>query len=596
MAYNPYSAVNAIYNLKGQWDTANSSNDTVGKNNAAKKAQAYYNQLRKNGYSDVADALTASNYAQAKNIRDKWAKMGKTSTRDYLYTLGQSKGMSRDDVDKLISWDNQSGEVSFGGKKIGVPDTIVDGVSYWKDTSVLDNAFNDYVSRSGTVRDKDMAINQENENLFAKYNREYEDLKNENPFETETGKAILAKYNLAGLQGRDNAVASDAGSNGGNIDSFAAANAMRQQAALINKGQMTALEAHQQKLDHAKALLSDMGVNIDRVFNQNETAKNNDVARKSERASVTGYTPAEWTIQNDSFLKNFVDENGKLKQEYSDVDFQELINKAKADGNTDLANKYAILRGLKIFGNFAKYGKYLNEGDVAYVESPRTADFTLTNKQIDSAERISKSETDATLAAARAQAQSNENVANINAQADKDVANIGAQANKEIANIQAKNALDQLKYGSTEPSLSAAQASAAIKNGEISQAVLDAYNFWYGTNYTIDNPPTVNDNNGTDDLGGGGTGGGQTIKDTYVGAWADMLNREISSKYGSNFKAIEVLGNGQYKAVASAAEYIADRVLKSNSLSDEQKQYLLIDKFGISPSVINTMLKDTHHR
>ena len=75
MAYNPYSAVNAIYNLKGQWDTANSSNDTVGKNNAAKKAQAYYNQLRKNGYSDVADALTASNYAQAKNIRDKWAKM-----------------------------------------------------------------------------------------------------------------------------------------------------------------------------------------------------------------------------------------------------------------------------------------------------------------------------------------------------------------------------------------------------------------------------------------------------------------------------------------------------------------------------------------
>ena len=75
-----------------------------------------------------------------------------------------------------------------------------------------------------------------------------------------------------------------------------------------------------------------------------------------------------------------------------------------------------------------------------------------------------------------------------------------------------------------------------------------------------------------------------------------MLNKEISSKYGSNFKAIEVLGNGQYKAVPSAAEYIADRVLKSNSLSDEQKQYLIIDKFGISPSVINTMLEDTHHR
>ena len=397
MAYNPYSAVNAIYKLKGQWDSANNAGDTATKDSVAAKAQQYYKQLRSNGYGDIADQLTASDYTQAKAINDKWAKMGKTSTRDYLYTLGQSKGMSQSDVDKLISWDNQTGEVSFGGKKIGTPDSVVDGVSYWSDTSVLDNAFNDYIGRSGTVRSKSTAVNQENEKLFEKYNQEYEDLKNTNPFETETGKAILAKYDLAGLQGRDNEVASGAGSNGGNIDSFAAANALRQQSSLINQGQMVALDAHQQKLDHARALLSDMGVNIERVFNEDETAKNNDVARKSEIASVSGYTPTEWSIQNDAFLKNFVDENGKLKAEYNDTDFQELINNAKAQGNTELANKYAILRGLKIFGNFSEYGKYLNQGDVSYIQPQRTADYDLTQQQIESAEKIAKGDNDTKL-------------------------------------------------------------------------------------------------------------------------------------------------------------------------------------------------------
>ena len=421
MAYNPYSAVNAIYKLKGQWDSANNAGDTATKNSVAAKAQEYYKQLRRNGYGDIADQLTASNYAQAKSINDKWAKMGKTSTRDYLYSLGQSKGMSQTDVDKLISWDNLTGEVSFGGKKIGTPDSVVDGVSYWSDTSVLDNAFNDYISRSGTVRSPSTAVNQENEKLFAKYNQEYEDLKKTNPFETETGKAILAKYDLAGLQGRDNEVADNAGSNGGNIDSFAAANALRQQSTLINQGQMVALEAHQQKLDHARALLSDMGINIDRVFNQDETAKNNDVARKSEQAAVSGYTPAEWAIQNDAFLKNFVDENGKLKAEYNDTDFQELINNAKAQGNTELANKYAILRGLKIFGNFSEYGKYLNQGDVSYIQPQRTADYDLTKQQIESAEKIAKGDNDTKLTLADKEAASALNQINAQVQGEKEV-------------------------------------------------------------------------------------------------------------------------------------------------------------------------------
>lgn len=354
MAYNPYSAVNAIYKLKGQWDSANSAGDKAAKNSAAAKAQEYYKQLRANGYGEVADELAASDYAKAKSVRDTWAKMGKTPSNDYLYSLGASKGMSAQDIDKLISLDNQTGELSFGGKKIGTPDSVVDGVSYFADTTVLDNAFNDYINRSGTVRSNQSAVNQENEKLFAKYNQAYEDLKNENPFETEVGKSILAKYDLAGLQGRDNEVASGAGSNGGNIDSFAAANALRQQSALISQGHTAALEAHQQKLDHARALLSDMGVNIDRVFEQEETAKNNDVARKAEIAAVTGETPDEWSVSNNPYMND----DGTIKDEYKDIDFSVVMANAKAAGNTDAYNAAAVARYYKIMGNYGAYGKY----------------------------------------------------------------------------------------------------------------------------------------------------------------------------------------------------------------------------------------------
>ncbi len=580
MAYSPYSAVNAIYKLKGQWDNANNAGDTATKNSVAAKAQQYYNQLRSNGYGDIADELTASNYTQSKFINDKWAKTGRESANDYLYSLGQSKGLSRSDVDKLISLDNLTGEVSFGGKKIGKPDAVVDGISFWSDTSVLDNAFNDYVNRSGIVRSKSAAVNQENEKLFAKYNQEYEDLKNTNPFETETGKAILAKYDLAGLQGRDNQVASGAGSNSGNIDSFAAANALRQQSSLINQGQMVALDAHQQKLDHARALLSDMGVNIDRVFNQDETAKNNDVARKSEIASVSGYTPDEWIASNNPYMND----DGTIKDEYKNVDFSEVMAKAKAAGNTEAYNAAATARYYKIMSDYGTYGQY-DDGNYIVPGAQRTADYDLTQQQLASAEKIAAAD---------------------NASAEKiNAANNATEI--AVANANNQNAIDQIttaaKYGTTtsgKPTITASQAATAIKNGEISQSVIDAYNYYYGTSYTVDNPPKISSGSNSDDIdllkGGNNNSGATTLTDAQVKAWADKLNKALSDKYGSEFKAVESTGNGNYKSVPTAVEYTVMRVLESDDLTDAQKQYLLIDKFGISLDTINNMLKDPHYK
>ena len=343
MATNPYQYIKSVYDAKVGWGNATTDEERKKYETIANEARQKLNDY---GYADVANQISAAgaDANAAKKVLDTWSKAGKTKTRPYLYDLGKAYNLSESDVDKLISFDESTGEISFGGKNLGRPDTIVDGTSYWSDTSVLDNAFSEYASRTGLTRAKDSMVNQEDEYLFEKYKQEYDDLKNTNPFETETAKAILAKYDLAGLQGRDNQAASGGASNGGNIDSYAAANAMRQQAALVNQGQMVVLEDHQRKLDHARNLLADMGVHIDRVYNQDETSKNNKVSRDVAISESSGYT----TDDQLKATSNLWSENGTLAD--TDMNYQEQINilEGKYDAATTESEKQSIALALKL--------------------------------------------------------------------------------------------------------------------------------------------------------------------------------------------------------------------------------------------------------
>ena len=351
---------------------------------------------------------------------NRQSKVGKTPTRDYFYSLGKGRGMSNEEIDALIGWDNDTGEVTFGGKKIGKPDAAYDGKSYWSDTSVLDNAFNDWVSRSGHTVDEDLIKTQHNTGvkdkidqlwgiknvdrsaMASKYNK-LEDTAYSNPFESDVAKAILGKYDLAALQGRDNAVASGSATNGGNIDSFAAANAMRQQAALTNQGQMAVLEAHNQKLDKIKGILESLGVyqqnqdagmrdiigleqtEAQRLFENDETAKNNETARLEVEAGVTGYTPTKWAIKNDDVYSQFLNEDGSFKKEMENIDIQTLINYYKANGDDATAKKLAVVRGRKLLSNYGVYGKYANAGDVSFMTPQQTEagrQFDVNNKTV----------------------------------------------------------------------------------------------------------------------------------------------------------------------------------------------------------------------
>lgn len=558
MAYDPYNAVNAIYKLKGQWDSANNAGDDAKKNKAATDAQKYYAELRRNRYGSVADELSATDYAGAKRINDYYAKTGRTATRPYLYSLGQSRGLSQQAVDDLISWDDTTGEVSFGGKKIGTPDAVADGVSYWNDPAVLDSAFTDYVSRSGLTRTKEKAVDQENEALFKKYTQEYEDLKETNPFTTEEAKSILAKYDSAGLKARDNEAASGGADNSGNIDSFAAANALRQQSALVNQGQQVVLQQYQQKLDHARALLSDMGVNIDRVFNEGETEKNNQVSRDVATSEVTGKVPSSMLYSGNPFFNA----DGTLKDE--NIDYKAEIEKAVAAGNTELANQLRVARGYKIFSNYGKYGQYA-DGDYSVPGTKITEPARQFNEQIAQADRTLNAEE-------RMNTANNANaIEQIKTGAEYSSNNSGTVTKDNTATYQ-----NGVKVGDKngKPILTKAQATEMRDSGNTSDQVTYALTY-YGESITPNS--------------------GRPMSDEDVKWWVDDLNKQVEEKYPGK-TAINKTGANTYKKGDIDADWIIIRVLESDSLTPEQQEYLLCDKFGITEDQVNTAMKDPHYR
>ncbi len=374
--YNPYDDIQKVYNAKVNWNKATTDEERKRQNEIATAARK---NLEAYGYSDVANQISASgaDATAARKILEQYAPTAPDSTsltNNELITTNNNE--TRNKINQL--WGTQTSD---------------------------------------------------RETMAGKYNK-LEDTAYSNPFETDEAKAILGKYDLAALQGRNNAVASGGASNGGNIDSYAAANALRQQSALVNQGQMAVLDAHNNKINNVKGILESLGVyqqNQDkgmqntitlqsnegqRLFENEETAKNNDVARKSEIASVSGYTPDEWIASSNPYMND----DGTIKDEYKNVDFSEVMAKAKAAGNTNAYNAAAVARYYKIMGNYGLYGQY-DDGNYAVPGQQQTE----AGRQFDKQDAL-----------ARETLKSEENINSSNNQNAIDQINAQTQGQKEI--------------------------------------------------------------------------------------------------------------------------------------------------------------------
>lgn len=86
------------------------------------------------------------------------------------------------------------------------------------------------------------------------------------------------------------------------------------------------------------------------------------------------------------------------------------------------------------------------------------------------------------------------------------------------------------------------------------------------------------------------------LTESQVKAWAKYLNDDIASRYGSDKQAVKEVNKNQYQRADADADYIIIKVFSSDDLTQEQKEYLLYDKFGITEDQVNTARKDRHYK
>lgn len=507
--YNAYSDIKSIVDLKGQWDEANKAGDTTKKKQIAATAQAYYDKLKNNDYGGVAQALSANGYSGAKAILDSYAPANESNVNNQAYNNSmQSATKNNETLTKYIDSDR-------------------------KDVQGKYDDIYDYANQDVTKTD------------------EYK----------STYNNMMAKYDLSALQGRDNAVASGGSSNGGNIDSYSAANAMRQQAALTAQGQQVAhqagLDAYNSRISNVSNILNNLGIYnsgtydamnkvigndsaiAQQYFDNDETAKNNEVARLSEKANVTGYVPNEWAYENNIYLNK----DGTVRAEYLTDEFDNtggfttIINNAKAKlatttDATERANLQATIdqatqaKALKTYSS-PKYAKYANE------VSAITGTPTEVARQ---------------------------------------------------ANLNAETALKSLGAESAN-----AQAEA---EAEYNKAYLD----YMGTVYKADKEYEAKVEEKESKKEEQEKKEIKEMTDEKVQEWVDYLNNEVEAEFGADKAALKEKGKNQYERADIDADYIILAVLQSTDLTDAQKKYLLIDKFDIKEDEINNVYKDPHYK
>lgn len=286
--YDPYEAIKKIFGYKQDWTNYNQSGETEKRNKAAQEAQVYYNQLKENGYGELADELSGAGLQEAEKITNTYGKTGKTAVRKYLKTIGKQYGFTDEDIDKNLSYDNDTGEITFGGMNMGKPYAVVNGVSYMPEEEI-NNFMKNYVENTGTTLTPDVQIakgNQwafdENAELMKMQNSDHELMnnlalenidyaKNHNPYESDIGKSIMGGFRVQGDRSAGNAIAESASTNSGNLDSFAAAEGARQRAAFEQLGTQAVLEDFNTRMGHLNDIFNNLG-----IYHQNQYASMGD--------------------------------------------------------------------------------------------------------------------------------------------------------------------------------------------------------------------------------------------------------------------------------------------------------------------------------
>ena len=149
--------------------------------------------------------------------------------------------------------------------------SVTGGTATGSSTSVVNgktgaDALADYLSALKIDSDFSKNLNTSRENIESKYNTLFEDLRTGDYTQKPYYQTILESYGIKGDAAANNASASGAAANAGNLDSYAAANAQRQQLAFKNAAESAALNAYNSEVASLLQTLSDLGVNVNDLY------------------------------------------------------------------------------------------------------------------------------------------------------------------------------------------------------------------------------------------------------------------------------------------------------------------------------------------
>ena len=242
--YNPYEDAKNFLKYKGNYHTAKQMGTNYDQYKEA--AKPYYQNLRFNGYGDLADQFEQSDFIKAQELF-KGLKPD-TTVDDYFADL-YSKTAESQSTPKI----SQAAEDMWNA---------------WNNTNTTLNGNEIKYDRNGNVVS---GLNVDH------YNTGRNQLGYLNNFDVTAQpyyQGIMNSFQLQGNNAARGEQATGAANNAGNIDSYAQANANRQQLAFTSKGLEAALAAANQNQQNWQTLYDSMTGHLDNMGNQNANVLN----------------------------------------------------------------------------------------------------------------------------------------------------------------------------------------------------------------------------------------------------------------------------------------------------------------------------------
>lgn len=237
--YNPYDDVKAIVDLKAQYNEAKAKKQDY--QQYQQQAVPYYQNLIANERGSIADRLAESDYTKASEILSEYQPTQPyQELYDTLSDIGTGEVKTADD--SYTKWRDDLMGIGTGQVSPKASETVSGLVDTWTGNNA------DYTTLLNDLH----GIGKEQLDYLNNF-----DYTKQSYFDP-----IMQTYQLYGDNAANGELASGAAANAGNIDSYAAANAARQQLAFTNAGHQAALAAAQQNQGNWQTLYNQMSGNV----------------------------------------------------------------------------------------------------------------------------------------------------------------------------------------------------------------------------------------------------------------------------------------------------------------------------------------------